>query len=96
MKPDVLILDEPTSALDPLAEAALYREYLTFTQGKTSVFISHRLSSTQFCDRIVFLADGVIKETGTHEELMAEKGLYYDMFKTQAKYYQDRIEGEEA
>lgn len=93
---NLLILDEPTSALDPLAEAALYREYLTFTQGKTSVFISHRLSSTQFCDRIVFLADGVIKETGTHEELMAEKGLYYDMFKTQAKYYQDRIEGEEA
>lgn len=90
----LILLDEPTSALDPLAEAALYREYLDFTEDKTSIFISHRLSSTQFCDRIVFLEDGTIREEGTHEELMAKQGLYCDMFKTQAKYYQDKIEDE--
>lgn len=93
---ELLILDEPTSALDPLAEAALYKEYLRFTADKTSVFISHRLSSTQFCDRIVFLEDGEIKETGDHRSLMAEKGLYYDMFQTQAKYYRDELQLQEA
>ena len=91
----LLLLDEPTSALDPLAEAALYKEYLNFTENTTSVFISHRLSSTQFCDRIVFLEDGAIKEIGDHASLMAEKGLYYDMFQTQAKYYRDEIREEE-
>lgn len=90
----LLLLDEPTSALDPLAEAALYQEYLAFAKNRTTVFISHRLSSTQFCDRILFLEDGEIKEEGSHDDLMAKKGLYYDMFETQAKYYKDDFAGE--
>ena len=62
---DFLVLDEPTSALDPLAEEALYEEYYRFTKDQTAVFISHRLSSTQFCDRVIFLKEGRIVQSGT-------------------------------
>ncbi|MDO5016029.1 MAG: ABC transporter ATP-binding protein [Eubacteriales bacterium] len=86
---DLLILDEPTSALDPLAEAAMYQEYLRFTQDKTAIFISHRLSSTQFCDRVLFLENGRIVQSGTHEELMSVAGPYREMFETQAQYYRE-------
>ena len=58
-------------------------------QGKTSIFISHRIASTRFCDRIVLLDDGSIRQSGTHDELMAEDGLYREMFETQAKYYRE-------
>ncbi len=92
---ELLILDEPSAALDPLAEAALYREYLDFAREKSSIFISHRLSSTQFCDRIFFLEDGQIVERGDHESLMARRGAYYEMFETQAKYYREEIQDEE-
>ena len=85
---DILILDEPTAALDPLAEAAMYEKYHELTQDQTAVFISHRLSSTQFCDRVVFLKDGEIVENGTHASLMQAKGAYQHMFHEQAKYYQ--------
>ena len=85
---DILILDEPTAALDPLAEAAMYERYHELTENQTAVFISHRLSSTQFCDRVVFLKDGEIVETGTHASLMQAKGAYQHMFHEQAKYYQ--------
>lgn len=84
----VLILDEPTAALDPLAEADMYRRYNEFTKGKTSLFISHRLSSTQFCDRVIFLENGKIKQDGTHDELINEQGPYREMFMAQAHYYQ--------
>ena len=85
----VLILDEPTAALDPLAEADMYLRYNEFTKGKTSVFISHRLSSTQFCDRVIFLEKGKIKQDGNHEELLEKDGPYRDMFLAQAHYYRE-------
>lgn len=85
----VLILDEPTAALDPIAENALYLKYNEMTENKISFFISHRLSSTRFCDRILFIKNGTIAESGTHEELMALKGAYYRMYQIQSYYYKE-------
>ena len=85
----VLILDEPTAALDPLAENDIYQKYSDMTAGKTSVFISHRLASTRFCDRILFIADGGIAEEGTHQELLAKGGAYAELFAVQSRYYQE-------
>ena len=84
----VLILDEPTAALDPLAENEVYQKYAELTEGKTSVFISHRLASTRFCDRILLLDGNIVAEQGTHDELMAQDGVYANMFNIQASYYQ--------
>ena len=83
----VLILDEPTAALDPISENEIYQKYHALTRGKTSFFVSHRLASTRFCDRIIFLENGRITEMGTHEELMEKNGTYADMFRIQSKYY---------
>ncbi len=85
----VLILDEPTAALDPISENELYLKYNELTEDKISFFISHRLSSTRFCDRILFIKDGAVAESGTHEELMAKKGAYYRMYQTQSMYYRE-------
>lgn len=85
----VLILDEPTAALDPIAENELYLKYNEITSNKISFFISHRLSSTRFCDRILFIKDGRIAESGTHDELMALKGAYYRMYQIQSYYYKE-------
>lgn len=85
----VVILDEPTAALDPIAENELYLKYNEMTSGKISFFISHRLSSTRFCDRILLVKDGKIAESGTHDELMALKGLYYRMYQVQSYYYKE-------
>ena len=85
----VLILDEPTAALDPISENELYLKYNELTEDKISFFISHRLSSTRFCDRILFVKEGAIAESGTHEELMALKGAYYRMYQTQSMYYKE-------
>lgn len=85
----LLLLDEPTSALDPLAETAIYEQYHKLSHGKTTVFISHRLASTKFCDRIIFYEDGHVKEDGTHEELMAQNGSYAKMFEIQSQYYNE-------
>ena len=85
----VLVLDEPTAALDPIAENKLYLQYRELTKGRTSIYISHRFASTRFCDRIVLLEDGVIKESGTHEELMQLDGQYAYMFGVQSKYYKE-------
>ncbi|MDR2408247.1 MAG: ABC transporter ATP-binding protein/permease [Bacteroidales bacterium] len=82
-----LILDEPTSALDPIAEKELYIKYNELVQKKTSIFISHRLSSTQFCNRILFLENGNIAESGSHQELMLRNGKYSALYKIQSQYY---------
>lgn len=85
----ILILDEPTAALDPIAENDIYMKYSEMTAGKTSVFISHRLASTRFCDRIIFVADGGIAEEGTHEELLDKNGAYANLFEVQSRYYRE-------
>ena len=90
----VILLDEPTAALDPVSENRLYETYDEIMKGKTTVFISHRLASTRFCHRIVLIADGQVLEEGTHEELLAKKGRYCELFETQAKYYRENPEGE--
>lgn len=90
----ILVLDEPTAALDAIAENQLYQKYNELTRGRTSLFISHRLASTRFCDRIIMLEDGHVVEQGSHEELMEKKGVYYQLFQVQSHYYQkDRAEG---
>lgn len=85
----ILILDEPTAALDPIAENRLYLQYRELTAGKTSIYISHRFASTRFCDRIVLLENGIIKESGSHESLMKQNGSYAYMFGVQSRYYQN-------
>ncbi len=90
----ITILDEPTAALDPIAESEIYQGYHEMTKDKTAIFISHRLSSTKFCDRIIFLENGKIIESGSHKELMDENGKYKEMFDIQAYYYQDEIGGD--
>nr|WP_300005900.1 ABC transporter ATP-binding protein [Tissierella sp.] len=89
----IMILDEPTAALDPIAENEIYINYNKLTQDKTSVFISHRLSSTRFCDRIIFLDGGIISEEGNHYDLMKKDGKYSEMYDMQAHYYRDDIGG---
>mgnify|MGYP004555388623 FL=1 len=92
----VLILDEPTAALDPIAESAQYKAYEELCFGKSSLYISHRLASTMFCDRIALMKDGRIAEWGTHEELMALHGDYAHMYEIQSHYYQDQADEEGA
>lgn len=82
-----LILDEPTSALDPIAESRIYEKYNEMTKEKTSIFISHRLASTRFCDEILYLERGKVAERGTHEELIGRRGAYAEMFEIQSHYY---------
>lgn len=92
----ILILDEPTAALDPIAESELYEEYSSLCENKISVFISHRLSSTRFCDRILFLEHGKILEEGNHDSLMKMNGKYADMYRIQSHYYQKEVKKHEA
>ncbi len=86
----ILLLDEPTAALDPIAEQEMYLKYADFTKGKSSVFISHRLASTRFCDRIIMIENGTLTETGTHAQLMAQGGKYAELFELQSSYYNDK------
>ena len=85
----IIMLDEPTAALDPLAEEDIYRKYNQMTSGRSSVYISHRLASTRFCDRIVLLQDGKILEEGTHAQLMTLGGQYAQLFEVQSRYYRE-------
>ncbi|MDE7176905.1 MAG: ABC transporter ATP-binding protein/permease [Lachnospiraceae bacterium] len=86
----IVILDEPTAALDPIAEYEIYRQFETLVGGKTAIYISHRLSSCRFCDKIAVFAEETLREYGTHDELVSlEGGIYAEMFHEQAKYYVD-------
>ena len=92
---EILVLDEPTAALDPIAESEIYERYNELADGKTAVYISHRLASTGFCDKIILLEGNKITETGTHDQLMALDGIYANMFEIQGKYYQNEVEFDE-
>lgn len=93
----VLLLDEPTAALDAIAEQEMYLNYTKFAEGRSSVFISHRLASTRFCDRIILIDGGSVAECGTHSQLMAQNGKYAELFALQSSYYNDKnVEREEA
>ena len=85
----ILLLDEPTAALDPLAENDIYMKYNEMSAGRTSIFISHRLASTRFCDRIIFVDGGGIAEEGTHEDLLKKSGKYAELFAVQSRYYRE-------
>lgn len=91
----IVVLDEPTAALDALAEKELYEKFSTLIGEKTSVYISHRLASTRFCDNIAMFMDGKMVEYGTHEDLMKKKGEYAHMFEVQAQYYKEDATVEE-
>ena len=91
----VVILDEPTAALDPIAESEMYERYDAMLREKTGIFISHRLSSTRFCDRILFLENGRIVEEGSHDAQMEKGGSYAKLYTLQASYYQKKREEEE-
>ena len=85
--PPIILLDEPTSALDPKSELEVYTSIAKLTDKKTALFISHRMSSTNFCDNIIVLEKGKIVQEGNHEKLIKEEGLYSRLFNEQAKYY---------
>jgi ABC-type multidrug transport system fused ATPase/permease subunit len=85
--PWLVVLDEPTAALDPLAEQAIYERFIERSAGRTSVLISHRLSSVRTCDRILVIDNGTIIEDGDHETLLAKDGLYAQFFRAQAQWY---------
>ena len=90
---NMVILDEPTAALDALAEAEIYKDFDDLVAGKTSVYISHRLSSTKFCDKIALFDGNGLAEYGNHDELMELRGEYYHMFSVQGKYYKEESLG---
>lgn len=83
-----IILDEPTAAMDPVAESRMYEAFLEVMQERGSIMISHRLASAKMADRIIVLRDGQVCETGTHEELMEQQGLYCEMYRQQSAWYQ--------
>ena len=89
----VFVFDEPTAALDPIAESEVYANFHSIAKDKTAIYISHRLASTRFCDRIAFLKDGRLTECGAHAELMQRGGVYADMFNIQSHYYNHNVEG---
>ncbi|SHK74619.1 ATP-binding cassette, subfamily B [Anaerocolumna jejuensis DSM 15929] len=88
-KAKLLLFDEPTAAMDAIAESELYEQYQDLLRGRTALFISHRLASTRYCDNILFLENGKIAETGSHESLMKLNGRYAEMFQVQSKYYKE-------
>lgn len=88
---DVLILDEPTASLDPLAEQEIFLQFDRLREHKTSIFVSHRLSSATIADQIIVLENGLVVENGTHKELMEKKEKYYQLFSTQAKRYLEEV-----
>ncbi len=89
----IVILDEPTASLDPISESKLYERFDSIMKGKTAIYISHRLASSRYCDNIVVLADGRIVESGTHRQLVEEKGVYADMYAKQSEHYREDTHG---
>ena len=86
----IIVLDEPTAALDPIAEAQVYSDFSNMVDNKTAIYISHRLSSCQFCDEITVFENGRIVQKGPHAKLVSEtEGKYYELWSAQAKYYQN-------
>lgn len=82
-----MILDEPTAALDAFVESSIYQTFYQMTKNKTTLFISHRLASAKFCDKVVLLRNGEISECGTHAQLMDKDGDYAELFRIQAEGY---------
>lgn len=91
----ILVLDEPTAALDAITESNIYQKYNEMTKGCTSVYISHRLASTRFCDRIIYMEHGTIAEEGSHAALLEAGGGYAKLFAVQSKYYQEEVRDRE-
>ena len=92
-----VILDEPTAALDPVAESEIYENFNELINGKTAIYISHRMSSCKFCDTIVVLEEGTVAESGNHQTLMEKKGKYFALYEAQAQYYvKKKAEGGES
>ena len=87
-EPDFFILDEPTAAIDPIEEMKILGEFRTIIQGKTALLISHRIGFARMADRILFMRDGEIVEDGTHDQLLAQKGQYYELFEAQKELYE--------
>lgn len=85
----LLILDEPTAALDPIAESELYKEYNKIAKNKTAIFISHRLATTKFCNRIILMEEGKIYAIGSHSDLMEKSEIYKEMYVNQSKRYKE-------
>jgi len=92
----IVILDEPTASLDPLSEDELYRRFDKIIGDRTAVYITHRLASVKFCDKIAVFEKGKIVEYGTHDSLMKKQGLYFEMFEKQSEYYRDDVQMEAA
>lgn len=90
----IYVLDEPTAALDPKIENDIYTKFRDITVGKTTFYITHRLASTHFCDRVIVLRDGEVAEFGSHQELMKQQGYYAGLYQMQAQYYTDCVEEE--
>ena len=90
--PDLFIMDEPTASLDPISESKIFESFSSITNGKTTIFISHRLGMVSLADRIIVLDNGVIVEQGSHDELIKLKGLYYDMYSEQIQLYERQDE----
>ncbi|HIX28740.1 MAG TPA: ABC transporter ATP-binding protein/permease [Candidatus Blautia stercoravium] len=88
----LLFFDEPTAALDPIAESETYEQFHRLSGDKTAVYISHRLASTRFCDRVVLLEQGQVRASGTHEELLKDCPVYAEMFRVQSQYYRKEEE----
>lgn len=87
----IIVLDEPTAALDPNAEYEIYKKFADMIFNKTAVYISHRIASTRFCDRITVFENGQITECGTFEELLSNRRKYFDMYNKQAQYFEEKI-----